>query len=180
MPLYECNGKRPTIHPTAFVAPTATLVGDVRIGAGASIWYGAVLRADMAPITIGAGTSVQDNSVLHSTPDTPLVIGENCTIGHGVVFHGSSVGDRSLIGNGATVLEWVTVGTGSIVAANSLVSIKTDIPDGMQAMGSPAKVRGPVEGMGMLILDHNPEVYATLTTMHRDTVREVSRQDCSD
>ena len=178
MPLYEYDGKRPQIHPTAFVAPTASVIGDVRVGAGASIWYGAVLRADMAPIVIGAGTSVQDNSVLHSSPDTPMLIGANCTLGHGVIFHGRSVGDGSLIGNGATVLEWVTVGAGSIVGANSLVPLNMEIPDGVSAIGSPARVKGPVEGMGALILEHNPTVYATLTTKHRDLLREVSASDC--
>lgn len=178
MPLYEYDGKRPRIHPTAFVAPTASVVGDVTIRAGASIWYGAVLRADMAPITIGENTSVQDNSVLHSAPDTPLTIGANSTIGHGVVFHGSSVGDGSLVGNGATVLEWVRVGNGSIVGANSLVPIRMEVPDGTQAMGSPARVTGQVSEMGALILAHNPTVYAELTRGHRDLVTEVSRAEC--
>lgn len=178
VPLYELDGKRPQIHPTAFVAPTASLVGDVTVEAGASVWYGAVLRADMAPIVIGEGTSVQDNSVLHSSPDTPMLIGARCTIGHGVVFHGRSIGDGSLIGNGATVLEWVTVGSGSIVGANSLVPLNMEIPDGVSAMGAPARVKGPVEGMGALILEHNPSVYATLTDRHRDALREVSPSDC--
>ncbi len=173
MPLYEYDGKSPTVDPTAFVAPTATLIGDVTVEAGASIWYGAVLRADMAPITVGAGANVQDNSVLHSSPDTPMVIGPRTTVGHSVVFHGRSIGEGSLVGNGAVVLEWVQVGDGSLVAAQSLVPTSMEVPDGQVASGTPARVKGPVEGMGALILEHNPTVYAELATKHRTTLREV-------
>ena len=173
MPLYEYDGKRPTVDPTAFIAPTASLVGDVRVEAGASVWYGAVLRADMAPITLCAGANVPDNSVLHSSPDTPMTIGARSTIGHSVVFHGRSVGEGSLVGNGAVVLEWVTVGDGSLVAAQSLVPTNMEVPDGTVVSGTPARVKGPVEGMGALILEHNPTIYAELATRHRTTVREV-------
>lgn len=176
MPLYECNGKRPKIHPSAFVAPTATLVGDVTVEAGASIWYGVVLRADTNAIVIGEGTNVQDNSVLHASPQSPMVIGRECTIGHQVMFHGNSVGDRSLIGNGAVVLEWVTVGSGSVVAAQSLVTVHTEVPDGKVATGTPARITGDVQGMGALILEHNPRVYAELRDQHLQ-IEEISRED---
>ncbi len=177
MPLYEFDGHRPKVHPTAFVAPTATLIGDVTIHAGASIWYGAVLRADCAPIVIGENTNVQDNSVLHSSPQSTMTIGRDCTIGHQVMFHGNSIGDRSLIGNGAVVLEWVTVGAGSIVAAQSLVPNKMDVPDGKVASGTPARIKGDVDGMGALILEYNPGVYANLMATHRDSCREISRAE---
>ncbi|MFF0542945.1 gamma carbonic anhydrase family protein [Nocardia thailandica] len=174
MPLYEFEGKRPQVDPTAFVAPTACLIGDVRVEAGASIWYGAVLRADLAPITIRERANVQDNAVLHVPPGVPMEIGPGATIAHSVVFHGASVGAETIIGNGTTVLDLARIGAGSMVAAHSLVAPGTEIGDGVLAAGSPAQVRKPIEGTqaeGWVKL--NPDFYAELAQRHRTGITPV-------
>ncbi|MFI6040604.1 gamma carbonic anhydrase family protein [Nocardia sp. NPDC051321] len=174
MPLYEFEGKRPQVDPTAFIAPTATLIGDVRVEAGASIWYGAVLRADLAPITIRERANIQDNAVLHVPPDVPMEIGPGATIAHSVVFHGAFVGAEAIVGNGTTVLDMAKIGAGTMIAAHSLVQPGTEIPDGVLAAGSPAVVKRPIEGTpaeGWIKL--NPGFYAELAQRHRKGITEV-------
>ncbi len=122
MPLYEFEGKRPTVHPDAFVAPTATLIGDVTVEAGASIWYGAVLRADICTIVVREGTNVQDGSVLHAAPGETLTVGPNASIGHSCVVHCTDVGEQALIGNGSTLLDGARVGARTLVGAGSVVT----------------------------------------------------------
>ena len=174
MPLYEFEGKRPAVHPEAFIAPTATLIGDVTVEKGASVWYGAVLRADICSIVVREGANIQDNSVLHSGPDSTLEIGPGATVAHTCVVHGSVVGEKALIGNGSTVLDGSRIGAGSLVAAGSLVTPGTEIPDGVLAAGAPAKVRGPIEGTSaQLWVDGNPEYYQELARRHRDGASEV-------
>lgn len=141
MPIYALGDKEPTIHPAAFVHPDAVVIGDVEIGELASIWPGAVLRGDEGHIRIGARTSIQDNSVLHTTPLWPTVVGEGCTIGHIVHLEGCTVHDGCLIGNGSIVLHRVQVHSGAIVAANSVVLNDTVVPAGALAVGSPAVVK---------------------------------------
>jgi carbonic anhydrase/acetyltransferase-like protein (isoleucine patch superfamily) len=176
MNIFEYEGMRPRIHPDAWIAPTATLIGDVRIGAGASIWYGAVLRGDVGPIIIGEGTNVQDNSVLHVVTGRSLEIGASSTVAHGCVVHGLSVGSRTLIGNGATILDGAMIGSGCFVAAGSLVSPGTEIPDGHLALGSPAKVKGPIEpgSNAARILERNAPGYVQLAERHRVGVTRIS------
>ncbi|MET8777459.1 gamma carbonic anhydrase family protein [Nocardia sp. NPDC050713] len=174
MPLYEFEGKRPQVDPTAFVAPTATLIGDVRVEAGASIWYGAVLRADLAPITIRERANIQDNAVLHVPPDVPMEIGPGATIAHSVVFHGASVGAEAIVGNGTTVLDLAKIGAGSMIAAHSLVPPGTEIPDGVLAAGAPAEVKRPIEGtQAQMWVQLNPGFYAELAQRHRKGISEV-------
>ncbi|MFI9509313.1 gamma carbonic anhydrase family protein [Nocardia sp. NPDC052566] len=174
MPLYEFEGKRPQIDPTAFIAPTATLIGDVRVEAGASVWYGAVLRADLAPIIVRQNANVQDNAVLHVPPDGPIEIGPGATIAHSVVFHGASVGAESIVGNGSTVLDGAKIGAGTMIAAHSLVQPGTVIPDGVLAAGSPAVVKKPIEGTAAQMWVHmNPGFYAELAQRHRKGITEV-------
>jgi len=172
MPSFEYAGARPQIHPDAWVAPTATIVGDVRIGAGASIWYGAVLRGDVGPIIVGEGTNVQDNSVLHVVTGSELVIGASSTIAHGCVIHGHTIGDRTLVGNGSTVLDGAEIGSHCFVAAGSLVLPGTEVPDGHLVMGSPAKVKGPIAdgSTPARILETNAPAYVELARRHADTV----------
>ena len=173
MPLYEFEGKRPTVHPEAFIAPTATLIGDVTVEKGASVWYGAVLRADICTIVVREGVNIQDNSVLHAGPDTTLEIGPGATVAHSCVVHGTTVGAKALIGNGSTVLDGSSVGAGTLVAAGSLVTPGTEIPDGVLAAGAPAKVRGPIEGTGaQLWVEGNPDYYQELARRHREGVSE--------
>ena len=163
MPLYTFEGKTPTVHPTAFVAPTASLIGDVTVEAGASVWFNAVLRADFGPIVVREGANVQDGSVLHAGHDGPVEIGPGATIGHGCVVHACTIGREALIANHATVLDGATVGSRSLVAAGALVSGGTEIPDGVLAIGVPARVIGPIEGTNAeLWVNANPAVYQEL------------------
>ncbi len=174
MPCFEFEGKRPQVDPTAFVAPTATLIGDVRVEARASIWYGAVLRADLAPIIVREGANVQDNSVVHTAPEVPVEVGPGATIAHGVVLHGASVGAEAMVGNGATVLDLATVGAGSMIAAHSLVQPGAQIPEGVLAVGSPARVKGPIAGtQAEEWVRINPGYYAELGRRHREGIAEI-------
>jgi carbonic anhydrase/acetyltransferase-like protein (isoleucine patch superfamily) len=163
MPLYSFEGRSPVVDPTAFVAPTATLIGDVRIEAGASVWFNAVLRADFAPIIVRQGANVQDCSVLHAPPGIPTDIGPGATVAHSCVIHGVHVGQEAVIANHATVLDGAVIGRRSLVAAHSLVVGGTKIPDEVLVAGSPAKIRGPIAGTGaQMWVDVNPGAYQEL------------------
>lgn len=138
--IIELDGVAPQIHPTAWVAPTAVLIGRVIVGPRANIWFGAVARGDNEPIVIGEGSNVQENSVLHTDMGFPLTIGANCTIGHKAMLHGCTIDDGSLIGMGATLLNGAHIGAGSLVGACALVTEGKAIPPGSLVMGSPGKV----------------------------------------
>ncbi len=133
--------KTPQIHPTTFVAPNATILGDVTIGAECGIFFGAVLRAESAPVTVGARTNIQDNCILHIDADFPLTVGSDCTIGHGAILHGCTIGDNTLVGMGAIVLNGAVIGRDCIIGAGALVPQGAVIPDGSMVIGMPAKVR---------------------------------------
>jgi carbonic anhydrase/acetyltransferase-like protein (isoleucine patch superfamily) len=169
VPLYAFQGKTPTVHPTAFVAPSADLIGDVTVEAGASVWFGAVLRADFGPIVVREGANVQDGSVLHSGPGHATEVGPGATIGHACVVHNCVIGEEALIGNHATVLDDATVGARALVAAGSLVSGGSAIPSGMLAIGTPARAVQPVEGSNA---EHwvrdNPKIYQELARRYRE------------
>ena len=128
----------------AFVAENATVRGDVTVGKGSSIFFGAVVRTELVPITIGEDTNIQDNCILHTDAGFPLTVGSGCTIGHGSILHGCTVGDNTLIGMGTTVLNGAVIGRDCIVGAGSLVPQGMVIPDGSMAFGSPAKIRRPL------------------------------------
>ena len=136
--------KTPQIHPTVFVAPNATVMGDIAIGAESSVFFGAVLRAEHAPVVIGQRTNIQDNCVLHNDVDYPLIVGDDCTVGHGVILHGCTVGDNTLIGMGAIVLNGAHIGRDCIIGAGALVPQGAVIPDGSLVVGMPGKVRREV------------------------------------
>jgi carbonic anhydrase/acetyltransferase-like protein (isoleucine patch superfamily) len=134
------RGHTPRVDPSAFVADTATVIGDVEIGARSSIWFGAVLRGDVFHIRVGEDTSIQDNSVLHVTHDRhATLVGSKVTIGHSVTLHGCTVGDQCIIGMGAIVLDQATIGDRCIVGAGALVTPGSKIPPGHLAVGSPAR-----------------------------------------
>src|SRR6202050_1861128 len=135
MPLFSFEGREPQVSPEAWIAPTATLIGDVRVEAEASVWYGAVLRADFGPIIVRRGANVQDGSVLHGGDDPVTEVGEGATVGHLCVVHGAVIGAEALIGNGATVLDGATVGVRALVAAGCTVPPRMIIPEGMLAVG---------------------------------------------
>ncbi len=139
--IYPYQGVWPTIHPSAFITDQVTIVGDVTIGEDVSIWFGTVIRGDVAPITIGRGTNIQDNCTLHVTWNTyPLVLGEDVTVGHAVTLHGCTIGDRALLGMGAVILDAAVVEPESLVAAGTLVREKFVVPTGRLVAGVPGKV----------------------------------------
>jgi len=139
MALYQLDDVTPTLHPSAWVADSAQVMGDVRLGENVSIWFGVVIRGDNEPITVGRGTNIQENSVLHTDHGKPLVLGENVTIGHQATLHGCTVGDGSLIGIGAVVLNGAVIGKNCLVGASALVTEGKQFPDGCMIIGSPAK-----------------------------------------
>jgi carbonic anhydrase/acetyltransferase-like protein (isoleucine patch superfamily) len=171
MPLFSFEGKSPSVSPSAWIAPTATLVGDVTVEAEASVWYGAVLRADFGPIIVRRGANVQDGSILHGGADPVTEVGEGATIGHLCVVHGAIIGFEALVGNGATVLDGAVVGRRALVAAGATVPPGMKIPDGMIAVGIPARVAGEVAGTAKHWVDTNPEVYRELARRHAAGVR---------
>lgn len=174
MPLFELEGKAPVIHPEAFVAPTASIVGDVTVEAGASVWYGAVVRADYAPVIIRAGANVQDGAVVHGPPGHPTEIGPGATVAHTSVVHGATIGEEALVGNGATVLDGARIGPRAMVAAGALVTPGTEIPEGTLAIGAPAKVKGPLAGTPAAFwVQANPAAYQTLAQRHKAGVEAV-------
>lgn len=141
MALYALGDLHPTIDPRAFVHPDAVVIGDVTIGPESSVWPGAVLRGDGGSIRIGARTSVQDNAVLHTTPEWPTIVGDGCVLGHLVHLEGCTIDDDVLIGNAAMVLHRSIVRSGAIVAANSVVLDDVEVPSGALAAGSPAVIK---------------------------------------
>jgi carbonic anhydrase/acetyltransferase-like protein (isoleucine patch superfamily) len=141
MPVYALGHQVPQIHPDAYVSPDAVVIGSVTIGAESSIWPGAVLRADDAPIIIGARTSIQDGCVIHTTPMQHTTVGDECVIGHLVHLEGCIIHDGALVGSGSVVLHHAVVETGALVGAGAVVSGGTVVPTGSMALGIPAKIR---------------------------------------
>ena len=139
MPHYELDGKRPQLGRDAWVAPSADLIAEVVLGDETSVWFGAVIRADNTPITVGARTNIQEGAMLHSDPGAPLTIGAACTIGHHAVLHGCTIGDATLIGMGAIVLNRAVIGAECIVGAGALVTEGKQFPAGHLIVGSPAR-----------------------------------------
>lgn len=133
------------IHPTAFIAPTAAVMGDVTIAAEASVWYGAVLRGDMAPIRIGEQTNLQDGTIVHVDEDLPCIVGARVGVGHRVILHGCTVEDECLIGMGSVLLNDVRIGRGSVVAAGAVIPEGMRIPPGSLVMGVPGRIVRPVD-----------------------------------
>ena len=137
---YTLDGAAPEVGMNVWIAPSAAVMGKVVLEDEASIWFGAVLRGDNEVIWVGAGSNVQDNCVLHTDMGHPLLIGPNCTIGHGAILHGCTIGEGSLVGMGAMVMNGAKIGKGCMVAAGSLVTEGKEIPDGTLVMGRPAHV----------------------------------------
>ena len=167
MPLFSFEGVSPRVHADAFIAPTATLVGDVTVEAGASVWYGAVVRADYGPVVIRTGANVQDGAVVHGPPDLPVEIGPGATVAHLCVVHGAVLGEECLVANGSTVLDGAHIGARALVAAHSLVPSRMSVPDGFLVAGVPAQVKRPVEGSpAAMWVKLNPPAYAELAQRH--------------
>jgi carbonic anhydrase/acetyltransferase-like protein (isoleucine patch superfamily) len=172
--VYEFEGKRPSIAEDAFIAPTATIIGDVTIEAGASVWYGAVLRGDDGPIVIRERSNVQDGSVVHTTPGVTTEIGAGATVAHQCVVHGAVLEAEALVGNGCVVLDGARIGAGSLVAALSLVQPGVQIPPGVLAAGVPAVVKRPIAGTpAEMWVKLNPTYYPALAQKHIAGLRPV-------
>jgi carbonic anhydrase/acetyltransferase-like protein (isoleucine patch superfamily) len=165
--LIPIDDHEPQLAPGAWTAPTATLIGQVWMGEGASAWYGVVVRGDTTPIRIGARSNLQDNVVCHADPHAPLTVGEGVTVGHAAVLHGCTVEDGCLIGMSATVLNNAVVGAGSLVAAKALVTEGMVIPPGSLVAGVPAKVRRSLTEEEIAGLPGSAATYERLRDVHR-------------
>lgn len=174
MSVYSLNGVRPEIDGGAWVAPNATVIGKVRLLEGVSIWFGAVLRGDNEWLEIGPGSNVQDNAVVHSDPGFPLVIGAQCTVGHSAIVHGCTIGDRTLVGMGAKVLNGARVGTDCLLGAGALVTEGKEIPDGSLVIGAPGKVARALDDDGKAGLLRAAEVYRNRIATYRGGLNPVS------
>lgn len=162
------EGRFPDVHPDAWVAPGAVVAGAVGIGAESGVWYTCVVRADLAPITIGARTNVQDGTVIHADPGFPATIGDGVTIGHRAVLHGCTVEDDVLIGMGAVLMNGVHVGAGSLIAAGAVLTQGTQVPPGSLIAGLPAKVRRELSDDERDSIPLNAAGYVHLLGLHRD------------
>lgn len=142
MPIYSLDGKSPVFEDAAssWIAPDASIIGNVFIGRDVGVWFCSVLRGDTEPIRIGARSNIQEHTMMHTDPGFPLIVGEGCTVGHRALLHGCTVGHNSLIGMGAIVLNGVRIGANSLVGAGALVTEGKEFPDGSLIVGSPAKV----------------------------------------
>jgi carbonic anhydrase/acetyltransferase-like protein (isoleucine patch superfamily) len=172
MPILSFNSLTPTIAADVFIAPGAMVIGDVTIGPGSSIWYNAVIRGDIAPIRIGAGSNVQDGAVLHVDEGVPCVIGDDVVIGHGAVVHSATVGDGSMIAMHATLLSQAVVGAESIVGASALVSENKEFPPRSLIVGVPGKVLREVTDEQVAAIRENARRYAGYAQMHRKVMGE--------
>ncbi len=143
---FELGGRRPRVHPDAYIAPTAVLIGDVEIAAGASVWFGAVLRGDEATITVGEGANIQDNAVVHCAKNLPTLIEKNASVGHSAQLEGCIVEEGALVGMGATMLQRSRLGAGSMLAAGAVLQEGVEIPAGHMAAGVPATVKKQLDG----------------------------------
>jgi carbonic anhydrase/acetyltransferase-like protein (isoleucine patch superfamily) len=166
MPMYSFEGKSPTVHPDAWIAPTATLIGDVTVEADASVWYGVVIRADFGPVIIREGANVQDNSVIHVGMQG-CEVGRGATIGHLCMVHGATIGEQAIIANSSTVLDGARVGARTMVAAGSTVTPDTVVADEVTVLGSPISKQLPLAGAAKLWVDHNTRIYQELAARHR-------------
>ena len=162
MPLHAFEGLEPDVADDVFVAPTASVIGDVVVAGGASIWFGAVLRGDFGRIEIGEGTCVQDNAVLHCAEDLPTVIGNGVTIGHGAMLEGCVVEDGALVGTGSIVLQRARIGARSMVAAGAVVLEGQEIPPGVLAAGAPAVVKKELDGSAQRWVESAAQEYREL------------------
>jgi carbonic anhydrase/acetyltransferase-like protein (isoleucine patch superfamily) len=169
--IVELDGVAPTIGDGVFLAPTAVLVGDVRVGDRCNIWFGTVLRGDVTHIEIGAGCSIQDTAVIHCAHDLPTLIGADVVVGHGAMLEGCTIGDGALIGMGAIVLQRAQIGAGAMVAAGAVVSESAEIGPGVLAAGVPARVKKELSGSALAWTHRAAEHYQELREHYLKTSR---------
>jgi carbonic anhydrase/acetyltransferase-like protein (isoleucine patch superfamily) len=174
MPCYRLGDKAPAFGSDTWIADNATLIGDVRLGDNASVWWGAVLRGDNDPITIGANSNIQDGSVLHTDAGVPLTIGAHVTVGHLVMLHGCTIGDGSLIGIKSVILNKAVIGKNCIIGANSLIPEGKVIPDGSLVIGSPGKVVRQLSDEEIARLHASAEHYVHNAQRYRKELATIS------
>ncbi|WP_404339439.1 gamma carbonic anhydrase family protein [Sphingomonas sp. MMS12-HWE2-04] len=174
MPLYAIAGQQPHIADDAWVAPSADLIGDVHLAALASVWFGAVIRADNTPILVGTRTNIQEGAMLHSDPGAPLTVGDDVIVGHHAILHGCTIGDRCLIGMGATILNRAVIGEDCLVGAGALVTEGKVFPAGHLIVGSPARAVRPLDHTQKAMLKASAALYAT---KQREYARGLTRVD---
>ena len=168
---YRLGDTTPVIADSAYVAPSAVIIGDVELAADSSIWFGAVLRGDIERISIGVGSNIQDGSVLHTDPNNPCIVGAHVTVGHMAMLHGCRIGDHSLIGIGATLLNGSQVGANCIVGAHSLLTENKTFPDNVLIMGTPAKIVRELGPEDHASLKANAERYVERAKRYRAELR---------
>jgi carbonic anhydrase/acetyltransferase-like protein (isoleucine patch superfamily) len=175
MPIYELDGQGPEFPADGryFVAETAVLIGRVRLKSHASVWFGAVLRGDNEWIELGERSQIQDNATLHTDPGFPLVIGANCVIGHGVVLHGCTIGDMSLVGMGAVVLNGAKIGRNSLVGAGALVTEGKEFPDNALIVGSPARVIRTLDDKAAKMIAEGADIYVRRWQQYAKALRRI-------
>jgi carbonic anhydrase/acetyltransferase-like protein (isoleucine patch superfamily) len=174
MPLYSYQDRSPVIHSSAFIAPTAVLIGDVRVAEGASVWFGCVLRGDMDRIEIGERTNVQDNTTIHTDVGEPTVVGADTTIGHAALVHSSIVGSNVLIGQAAVLVGRNRVGSGTIVGAGAVLPEGAEVPGGSLVLGIPARVVREARPEDARWTVGAAKHYTELGAWYRENLREVS------
>ncbi|MHA4849343.1 gamma carbonic anhydrase family protein [Rhodococcus sp. MSC1_016] len=172
MAIYALGEQEPDISPDAYVHPDAVVIGNVTLAAGASVWPQAVLRADYGTISIGAGTNIQDGTVIHCTPIDPTVIGSGCVVGHAAHIEGSTIGDYCLIASGSVVLNGSVIGAGSVVGAGAVIPFKFEVPPRRMALGVPAKIREGYE-VPEGHVEMNVKMYSANAAYYRDALRRL-------
>lgn len=173
MPFYAIGGKRPSLAEGVWVAPSADLIGDTQLEAEASVWFGAVIRADNTPIKVGPRSNIQEGAMLHSDPNKPLTIGAGVTVGHHAVLHGCTVGDNVLIGMGAIVLNDAVIGNDCLVGAGALVTEGKSFPQGSLIIGSPAKAVRQLSPEAIRGLTTSADIYLAKARLFADGLVEV-------
>lgn len=166
MTIIRIQDKTPTVDASAWVAPSAVVVGDVTLGAEVGIWYGAVVRADIESITVGARTNIQDNCSLHADPGHRLQVGERVSVGHNATLHGCTIGDDVLIGMGSRVLNGAVIGADSLIAAGAVVPEGMQVPSGSLVAGVPGKVRRELSAEERAGIELNGAAYVDLAGIH--------------
>ena len=173
MPIYSLDGVRPDIADNAYVAPSAQIIGNVKMADHSSVWFGAVIRGDNDLIEIGARTNIQDNSVLHTDPGIPLIIGDGVIVGHRVMLHGCKIGENTLIGIGATILNGAVIGKNCIIGAHSLITEGKVIPDGSMVVGSPGRIIKSLTEQHFQMLRINSEVYVANAKRFNQNLKKI-------
>jgi carbonic anhydrase/acetyltransferase-like protein (isoleucine patch superfamily) len=174
--IYEYQGKRPQINKNSWVAENAVIIGNVVLEEEVSIWWNAVLRGDNEPIVIGKGSNIQDGSVAHTDPGYGLHIGTNVTVGHMAMIHGCTIGDNSLIGIGAIILNGAKIGKGCLIGANSFIPEKKEIPDNSIVLGAPGKVIGEVQDKHKAMMERAQKSYVRRSYLYKSELVDISEE----